>query len=325
MGADREEGGGIKHPVKRLVRAALQPLFNWSFDRIQGAVREMYLSTARRQAVKRFLSAIRELENAEKIVRANRFISLPRPTLLSCPAGDRILVFAPHQDDETLGAGGTLLRCLHRGKTIRIVYATDGAAGKNEVNNNSATRENEAKEIWNSLGVEDLVFWRFPTRARKFEPEAVERLQSEITNYKPDAIFLPHFFEEPHDHRLIGHLILEADRQSALPDELELWSYQITSTIVPNTVVDITELIEKKYALNISWRSQMAHFNYAHMAEGLAAYNSYYLPRMKIGTIEQISKRRPVRLYGEIFLVLTMKEYRTLRSSSISEPGRDQI
>jgi LmbE family N-acetylglucosaminyl deacetylase len=39
---------------------------------------------------------------------------------------DRLLVVAPHPDDETLGAGGLLQRAAARGAAVRLCYATSG-------------------------------------------------------------------------------------------------------------------------------------------------------------------------------------------------------
>jgi hypothetical protein len=49
----------------------------------------------------------------------------PPPTL-DVPAGTRLLVIAPHPDDEVLGAGGLMQRVKSTGGTVRIVYLTDG-------------------------------------------------------------------------------------------------------------------------------------------------------------------------------------------------------
>jgi LmbE family N-acetylglucosaminyl deacetylase len=39
---------------------------------------------------------------------------------------ERILVFAPHPDDETLAVGGLLAEAFHRGLPVRVVYLTSG-------------------------------------------------------------------------------------------------------------------------------------------------------------------------------------------------------
>src|SRR5262249_48853852 len=53
------------------------------------------------------------------------------PLLLSTkelviPSDIRLMVFAPHPDDETLGAGGLIQRVLARGGAVRVVFVTNG-------------------------------------------------------------------------------------------------------------------------------------------------------------------------------------------------------
>jgi LmbE family N-acetylglucosaminyl deacetylase len=49
----------------------------------------------------------------------------PPPTL-DVPAATRLLVIAPHPDDEVLGAGGLMQRVHATGGAVRVVYLTDG-------------------------------------------------------------------------------------------------------------------------------------------------------------------------------------------------------
>lgn len=48
------------------------------------------------------------------------------PTALKVGSGERLLVIAPHPDDETLGAGGLVQRVLARGGHVRVVIVTAG-------------------------------------------------------------------------------------------------------------------------------------------------------------------------------------------------------
>ena len=49
----------------------------------------------------------------------------PPPTIV-VDADTRLLVVAPHPDDETLGAGGLMQRVREAGAAVRVVYLTDG-------------------------------------------------------------------------------------------------------------------------------------------------------------------------------------------------------
>jgi LmbE family N-acetylglucosaminyl deacetylase len=68
-------------------------------------------------------------------VAAPHAINLPNPTTaqllfakkeLQVPQRLRLMVFAPHPDDETLGGGGLIQRVLAQGGTVRIVFVTNG-------------------------------------------------------------------------------------------------------------------------------------------------------------------------------------------------------
>lgn len=48
------------------------------------------------------------------------------PGVVEVPAGKRILVLAPHSDDETLGPGGFIAEATRRGDDVRVVLATNG-------------------------------------------------------------------------------------------------------------------------------------------------------------------------------------------------------
>jgi LmbE family N-acetylglucosaminyl deacetylase len=45
---------------------------------------------------------------------------------------ERILIFAPHPDDETLSCGGTIQKALSQGKTVKVVFLTSGDSFGND-------------------------------------------------------------------------------------------------------------------------------------------------------------------------------------------------
>ena len=60
------------------------------------------------------------------IRRSGASLAATVPAALEVAAGERLLVVAPHPDDETLGAGGLIQRVLERSGTVRIVLVTAG-------------------------------------------------------------------------------------------------------------------------------------------------------------------------------------------------------
>jgi LmbE family N-acetylglucosaminyl deacetylase len=100
-------------------------------------------------------------------------------TPANCPlaltADDRVLVFAPHPDDESLATGGLLQRARSLGAAVRVVFLTDG-------DNNPWAQRAVERRFW--LGARDRV--RFAVRRRK---EALDALAVLGVN-EPSAVFL---------------------------------------------------------------------------------------------------------------------------------------
>ena len=57
--------------------------------------------------------------------RRHQHVRVP-PTVMEVPEHTRLLVVAPHPDDEMLGAGGLMQRVHEGGGDVRVVYLTDG-------------------------------------------------------------------------------------------------------------------------------------------------------------------------------------------------------
>ena len=80
----------------------------------------------------RFLGTIKPqllgLADAELSARTRSLRNAWWPRVLECPVGKRVLVVAPHPDDETIGPGGFLLR--HRGLAeLHVVTVFNGEGG----------------------------------------------------------------------------------------------------------------------------------------------------------------------------------------------------
>src|SRR3954453_22266405 len=54
--------------------------------------------------------------------------------------GERLLVLAPHPDDEVIGCGGLVAQHIREGREVRVVVATDGAQA-----GDAAARESESR------------------------------------------------------------------------------------------------------------------------------------------------------------------------------------
>lgn len=137
----------------------------------------------------------------------------------------KLIVFAPHPDDETLGCGGTIIKKAKEGYEITIVVMTDGRNALSTVfgiNSNPTPEElkliriEEIKRALAILGVteEKLMFFNFEDgdlwQNRK---EAEERVTEILGKISPAEVYFPCQKEYNADHRAANYIILDSLRR----------------------------------------------------------------------------------------------------------------
>ena len=116
----------------------------------------------------------------------------------------KVLVLAPHPDDESIGCGGTL--CLHAGRGDRsaVVYLTSGELGLKHLPTSKAwlAREQEAAKAAQVLGIGERFFLRLPDWCVGDDvAKAAMKLSPLLKRLRPDLIYLPHAQEWHPDHK----------------------------------------------------------------------------------------------------------------------------
>jgi LmbE family N-acetylglucosaminyl deacetylase len=201
----------------------------------------------------------------------------PQPTALTAPPRGRVLVFAPHADDEIIGCGGTLALHASQGDPVRVVIAFDGAQGLPK-GTDASVRRDEALRGGKHLGVRDYRFLGYP-EGHEPDPEAFSRasehLARELDEFAPEFVYAPWIGEHLLDHHVLARAV---DAAIALGSTRpEVWDYEVWTPLVAERVVDVTGVWEKKLAALREHATQLAHTDLVHKALGLAAHRSLYL------------------------------------------------
>ena len=197
---------------------------------------------------------------------------------------DRILVLAAHPDDEVLGAGGSLALASSRGSAVRIWIATDGTAqeGAREEGPEAyaALRRQEARQAAAALGVPAPVFGGLVDRSLPTAPEILERAVTEqLSEFQPDLVLCPSPAEIHPDHRALSEALYGAVASSRPGDPdhdrfrfLRLAFYEISQPFLPNALVDIAAVADRKDTALKEYASQQSVRDYAGALQGLNAY-----------------------------------------------------
>jgi LmbE family N-acetylglucosaminyl deacetylase len=275
---------------------------------LRGALRSAYRLT--------MPSAVREAARLQREIVKREF----EPALAEAPAGKRILVLAPHMDDEVFGCGGTLARAVEANSEVRVVFMTDGRLGHAPEKTSrldaqeraefetalADTRKAEARRAGALLGYADPVFLDLPDGdAAQAPQDAARRLARAIAAQSPEIVFLPYFADFHADHRATNRLFVDA--AISLPRwgaSVMCWSYEVWTPLVANTFVDITASMDKKRRAMAVFESQNADMDYGRAIEGLNAHRA-----LAAGVSGG---------HAEAFFVETLAEYSSLAEMFLS-------
>jgi N-acetylglucosamine malate deacetylase 1 len=198
---------------------------------------------------------------------------LSPPEAIGLPPGTRLLVLAPHPDDESIGCGGLIAKWIAAGRKTEIAILTDGAAGHatdmtpEAVRGLAAARQREAEAaVLHFLGYPD-------GQLTGSAPEAGAKLAEIISQFKPDIIALPFPADRHPDHTASSKVLLAA--LSGLPSALlpkTVLCYEVWAPLTANVLVDISGCREKKMNAIAAHASQTAQHDYV---GGALALNRY--------------------------------------------------
>jgi LmbE family N-acetylglucosaminyl deacetylase len=182
----------------------------------------------------------------------------------------RVLVIAPHPDDEVIGCGGTLRAHVLRNDPVKVVFVTSGEAGGHGIDYPREVREREAREAAEIIGLSEFEFWRARDGAVRATGDLVERVRQELERWSPDVLYLPHGREQHPDHRAVWRIARRALKSGNRPccRTFELW----TPLEHIEHVVDISAHIDTKLAAIRAYKSQCDILRFDDAFRGLARY-----------------------------------------------------
>ncbi len=201
------------------------------------------------------------------------------------PSQKPAVVFAPHQDDETLGCGGVIALKRKQGVSVKVVFLTDGrecyvgapAPLPISIEECIQIRQEEALNALKTLGVaaSDVIFLNHhDSTLGSFEGEQrqaiVEELRELLMELHPQEVYVP-YFNDMHSDHIETHRLVKAAVQS-IDQSIELWQYLVWSLWEYS---HLNEVVEGKFAnlYSVAIDSVREQKN-----EALRAYRSQYVP-----------------------------------------------
>jgi LmbE family N-acetylglucosaminyl deacetylase len=200
----------------------------------------------------------------------------------------RVLVFAAHPDDETLGMGGTIGLHVQAGDEVRVVCVTDGSSA--QYPDDTARREQkdaEARSALRVLGVTDWVHLDLPDM--RLDTLAHVELngitEGQIADFGPQVVYTPHA-DVNLDHRTLFDSVAVAVRPSPAqvvrrfltyaPLSSTEWTPAGVNPFVPNWFVDISKTFELKLQAFDCYTTEHRPYPHPRDARAIRAHAEYH-------------------------------------------------
>ncbi len=193
----------------------------------------------------------------------------------------KILVIAPHADDEVLGVGGTIAKHIDEGNDVYVCIVTSGHPKMFPEDILKQLRK-EALSAHEFLGVKETFFLDFPAVMLSEIPkyEINGKILDIINEVQPDIVFIPHYGDMHLDHYIVSQASMVGLRPIREHKVLEVYSYETLSetewniphasnTFIPNTWVDISNYLDKKLKAMNTYSTQVYKFPHPRSLEGI--------------------------------------------------------
>lgn len=205
---------------------------------------------------------------------------LSPPGITTTVHARRVLVIAPHFDDDVLGCGGLIAQLTRAGSEVTAFFLTDGSGGDEEIADRKSyaeRRHTEAVRGLEILGVSDIEFLDLPDGALASHiDEATEGIRRILTARSPDLLLAVSPLEISADHRAAFaalHSALSPLRGGTELDTavegLDVLLYEANHPAFPDVLVDVSGEIELVRRAIEAHDSQLELHNYREMTLGM--------------------------------------------------------
>lgn len=195
-----------------------------------------------------------------------------------------VIVISAHPDDETLGAGGTILKHVANGDNVYWLIVTNVFENQGFSKERVNSRQEEIKEVEKLLGITKTFLLDYPTMT--LSSSSLIKMVPEISNIfselKPEIVYTLNRSDAHSDHRIIFDAVMACTKSFRYPFIKQILMYECISetefapalaekVFLPNYFIDITDYIDKKNEIMKVFESEIADHPFPRSIENIKA------------------------------------------------------
>lgn len=196
----------------------------------------------------------------------------------------KILVIAPHMDDEVLGLGGTIARYVEQKYHVTVCFVANRAYGHQYLDKLIDEEKRSALKAKNILGYQEAVFLGLPDEgldARLID--VIVPLEEVLWKVRPDIVFLNHGADNNQDHRAVFQAGMVACRVISKFKVKKILCYEVPSStdqvaplqensFLPNYYVNVDRYLRKKQKSLSCYGRELKEFPHPRSKKGVEIY-----------------------------------------------------
>jgi len=200
------------------------------------------------------------------------------PRELEIKSNDKILILAPHPDDEVIGCGGLLLKYT---KQCDVICLTDGRYGDEQLQTNEVIeiRKKEFESVMQKLKINNFKLLNIEDSKLKDAYNSFKKIDFKNYNY----IFIPNNLDQHPDHKAVFELVLKAYKENLISKNTKIAMYEVWGALaIPNYFIDISDIKKEKRNIITMYSSQIKHIDYATKILSLNKYRGIMVGKNSI-------------------------------------------
>jgi LmbE family N-acetylglucosaminyl deacetylase len=200
----------------------------------------------------------------------------------------KVIIISAHPDDETLGAGGTLLKHKQQGDEINWLIVTDVFENEGFSVERVLSRKLEIDIVSKLYSFENVYKLGYPTM--KLNDMLLVDLVNKISNIfqelKPEIIYVMNRSDAHSDHRIVFDAVMSCTKSFRYPSVKKVLMYECLSetelapilperVFQPNYFVDISDFIDKKIEIMKTFDSELGEHPFPRSIKNIEALATF--------------------------------------------------
>jgi LmbE family N-acetylglucosaminyl deacetylase len=194
----------------------------------------------------------------------------------------KVLIVAPHADDETLGCGGTILRYIESGYEVHWLLVTAMTVEGGFTSEQIQTRAKEIEKVNTLYGFSSVHELNLPAAALETlaKGEVINAISRVIQTIQPSDVFTVYRNDAHSDHEIVFDAVMSSTKSFRYPFIKRIMAYETLSEtdfgmkpedggFKPNVFIDIAPHLLKKLQIMEVYESEIAEFPFPRSRKAL--------------------------------------------------------